>query len=711
MSNALRSISKGFWAQYPAGTKLTWTFIVHQLREDVTFLSNFRKLLQSLNWRLTRVWQVLVFPYAKDLGQFVRPHTPQSSKAARLAYLVSGYLLVYFFAVWIFFALAALTVSAFVVLPVIALTLVSVSVILVSLMFISWFAFYRYPVFEVVLPKVRSTIMSNNAKIYSQLPADTPTIRVVRLKSGSRGRIIECETLNGLLPDMVFEALSYVWGVTLVPYKIRVDDKPFYVTHNLRSALEELRLPDRDRFLWVDAMCINQDDNIERGIQVQMMRDIYAQASRTIVWLGTGTRSTPAAFNFMESFNDLGLDGKEAFWQNRESIESIKSIRREINAILQCDWWERAWIIQEVVVSQHVVVQRGSSQVKWDHLHDLIAYSPVAEEHLTIRFAQNVQKIRDQNGAYEATSGSLLDLVYAFRHQSASFGSDKIYALMGLLPASSADLLTPDYNETSEIVFMQFAISCLEHNRNLQVIAYAAGASLQEVSWCRDWSFDNDDTFETTALSASRYSASGTHVPAYTVDFSTQVLSLQGYQIDKVDRVGDFHQENQSVTDWDVLLRAWERVARVNGTTSDRAFDRTITVDSWNEDSLDWKQRVPRSPNNIRTEGNMMYRKTLEKTCSNRRFFVTRDGRYGLGPWNLKKGDTLCVLFGGQTPFILRQVTGRRAKFSSLDNKADAVKYYRVIGETYVDGVMYYDGSMENDIRSGRVVPEWFHLT
>ncbi|KAF2106705.1 heterokaryon incompatibility, partial [Lophiotrema nucula] len=50
-----------------------------------------------------------------------------------------------------------------------------------------------------------------------------------------------------------------------------------------------MRYSDRDQLLWIDAMCINQHDNTEKGTQVQMMRDIYMKASRVVVWLGKAT--------------------------------------------------------------------------------------------------------------------------------------------------------------------------------------------------------------------------------------------------------------------------------------------------------------------------------------------------------------------------------------------------------------------------------------
>lgn len=58
------------------------------------------------------------------------------------------------------------------------------------------------------------------------------------------------------------------------------------VTKNLGAALQKLRLPDGARKIWIDALCINQDDVLERNEQVRLMGEIYSRCSRVIVWLG-----------------------------------------------------------------------------------------------------------------------------------------------------------------------------------------------------------------------------------------------------------------------------------------------------------------------------------------------------------------------------------------------------------------------------------------
>lgn len=88
-----------------------------------------------------------------------------------------------------------------------------------------------------------------------------------------------------------YEALSYCWGVPMgAKFHIKCNGYSFYALPSLRDALYALRLPDKPRTLWIDAICINQNtDNRalnERGQQVSMMQDIYRKSNRTVVWLG-----------------------------------------------------------------------------------------------------------------------------------------------------------------------------------------------------------------------------------------------------------------------------------------------------------------------------------------------------------------------------------------------------------------------------------------
>ncbi|KAN0116731.1 Heterokaryon incompatibility [Hyaloscypha variabilis] len=81
-----------------------------------------------------------------------------------------------------------------------------------------------------------------------------------------------------------YEALSYVWGTEKAPDPILLDGQPFYITENLKDALIMVRQgSQKERVLWIDAICINQNDLSERSAQVRQMRQIYSSAERVLV--------------------------------------------------------------------------------------------------------------------------------------------------------------------------------------------------------------------------------------------------------------------------------------------------------------------------------------------------------------------------------------------------------------------------------------------
>ena len=81
-----------------------------------------------------------------------------------------------------------------------------------------------------------------------------------------------------------YDALSYTRGGTQKTSRVKVNGEYLDVTENLHSALQHLRSENVDKTLWVDAICIDQNNERERGHQVQQMCKIYSQAEAVIVW-------------------------------------------------------------------------------------------------------------------------------------------------------------------------------------------------------------------------------------------------------------------------------------------------------------------------------------------------------------------------------------------------------------------------------------------
>ena len=102
----------------------------------------------------------------------------------------------------------------------------------------------------------------------------------------------------------VYETISYAWGATALVDNISVDGKNIPIPASAGSALRCMRFPDKTRTLWIDCICIDQFDDLEKGHQVGLMAEIFEKSITTLAHLGDDDGNTgEGAFNgFTEIF-------------------------------------------------------------------------------------------------------------------------------------------------------------------------------------------------------------------------------------------------------------------------------------------------------------------------------------------------------------------------------------------------------------------------
>jgi hypothetical protein len=139
----------------------------------------------------------------------------------------------------------------------------------------------------------------------------TRSTRVLLLQPNVNRSAALCCNLEELSMDAAdnvrrrYNALSYVWGSKIGTQPLLCDGRIVMITPNCASALRHLRHKRNEVILWVDAMCINQEDPAERAQQVPLMGDIYRRAFEVIIWLGEGTDSTARYFSRTRIFSKL----------------------------------------------------------------------------------------------------------------------------------------------------------------------------------------------------------------------------------------------------------------------------------------------------------------------------------------------------------------------------------------------------------------------
>lgn len=173
--------------------------------------------------------------------------------------------------------------------------------------------------------------------LYSPLPKGS--VRLLRLlPSSDEISRIECQLITlpllGSGSTHPYEALSYVWGPEDNNQLISIDgSKELLVTANLHVALLHLRHCFLERILWIDAICINQKDNDEKGQQVRSMANIYARASRVIVWLGEAADNSHRALEVILEI----AGGQSTDTASDESNEQVLTL-------LERPWFQRIWV-------------------------------------------------------------------------------------------------------------------------------------------------------------------------------------------------------------------------------------------------------------------------------------------------------------------------------------------------------------------------------
>ena len=233
---------------------------------------------------------------------------------------------------------------------------------------------------------------------YRSCPLTRPNhIRVLTINQGFASDPIECTLTTRPLTTqepstptgqvLPYEALSYYWGSGNASLKIKIYTQgfpgTFPVRSNLHAALNQLRLPDRPRGLWIDAICINQDDDDERSAQVSHMADIYSKATSVCVWLGEASPDSNLALNFISRI--VKLDDFDSLVADQKTPQEWAAL----SSLMRRPWFSRRWVVQEIALAARAILYCGNAYVDWAEFADAVAlFEAVESESHTI--SQNI---------------------------------------------------------------------------------------------------------------------------------------------------------------------------------------------------------------------------------------------------------------------------------------------------------------------------------
>lgn len=294
------------------------------------------------------------------------------------------------------------------------------------------------------------------------IPIGILKIRLLELYSGKpneplRGylRILEFDKRRG---DQPYEALSYAWGHVDRRRSMILNNKPFPITESLHQALQHLRSEVADRTIWIDAICINQNDKAERSKQVSIMGDIYKCARGVVNWLGVETTDTAVGMDVLSY-----LFGNEDLTAGRpwETFKPEK-LCAGLNDILNRDYFERMWVVQENALAAKITLQVGNRTIAWhcgpetyraicrikfaviSPPWDAAGLDKVNFRPLLEILEQSMMITRQEMGK-SCREVTLLDQVFDMRYRKATDRRDLLFALRSMVPEHIKERIPVDY--------------------------------------------------------------------------------------------------------------------------------------------------------------------------------------------------------------------------------------------------------------------------
>jgi hypothetical protein len=564
---------------------------------------------------------------------------------------------------------------------------------------------------------------------YVPLACNGSEIRLISLKQASTmAEQINCEILHTKVDDVDYLALSYTWGSLPDRQNISVGGKIISCTPNLYSALQHLRRRSEDLILWVDAICIDQNNLEERNQQVGIMRYIYKNASRVVVWLGPASEDRIHALELVSELDKHSHDGAyiEKKIANPESLEDFYALCR----LFDLDYWKRVWVVQEVFSAKAIVVYCGSYTIPWQNLVSVqkmlsenydAQLGVIFRDHPAMRGYitwHGPHALRLVYGDLPADSPDLFEIVLKHASKQASDPRDKIYAFVGILKQNETHLI--DYSSPVRDVYMNFVYHTVLQSRSLDILCalrrdWNNSNQYEPPLWVPNWGMKGaypEDFLQAHTKSLYRVCASGATYAQVQFDLVEGAIFVQGGSIDTVHHLGkpclmeradDFEPALTAILDW------WDLSKSLNGTSvqSQEAFVRTLCVDrigthhitshytkckllQWvlgacstlalkfrSEIDLDETLRFSAKLHNwslytAQEARGMEWVSRISSNILHRRLCVSSSGILGLGPDAIQQGDKICILLGCSFPVILRPI----------DN------HYIFIGSAYVDGYM-----------------------
>lgn len=393
------------------------------------------------------------------------------------------------------------------------------------------------------LSPINTTDERSRALLYKPLNPACEEIRLLEIDPGDFDSTINCSLIHTNLSGserQPFEALSYCWGSSptrcSIQLMLKYPNTPgtsiayrSNVTLSAYRAIRQFRLQTTKRVMWIDAVCINQDDRAERSQQVSLMPRIYSSATQVNVWPGNDRPGTEYALTLVREIynsqhsicpgsidchceltphkrtisrqgNPEGLievmtDIRDSQW-TRAQLQS-QDLPSEwmqffphpmIDALFGNPWFRRVWVLQEVLRSRKTIVHSGSERVPWheiiefNHYLKTFWYLDHSAPQAMMPSAWTILDTACRGDRHQAASPAIIDVLLHASELEATDPRDKIWALLAFATETSFDahhkipsLIRPDYAKATCEVYVDFTRWWILKYKSLSILSAIHG--------------------------------------------------------------------------------------------------------------------------------------------------------------------------------------------------------------------------------------------
>ena len=422
---------------------------------------------------------------------------------------------------------------------------------------------------------------------YTPLNNPEDDIRLVRILRGRDEDGLQCTLVHCPLPrkPLTYSALSYTWNdshlfseedLEKTERLVVNNDASLMIRRNLASYFRHVRdsLADESEEswpIWIDALCINQQDIKERNAQVPRMREIYKLASIGVTaWLGPETDDSTVALQFIKKIGGLsqsqaqnfpGTDRLDFSWWMAEEMSQLErdilsgvSVPQwqAVNNLFSRAWWCRTWVVQEGFMAQRLEFMCGKETIDWVILWQLLE-NLWGHSDWTRRVVPNGSTLIAKSSPgrtilwlrQKKDQLDFLKTLYHLRPSRATNPMDKVYGVLGLAIDAKLVVPSPDYSLTMEEVYLKLLQSMTDVRGDLDWLTLAGdlGEELGFPSWCPDLTRNPPRVSMNTSRSMQDgkncgFFAAKDTLPLVQFTSSPMTCAISGFIVDTVDGLG-----------------------------------------------------------------------------------------------------------------------------------------------------------------------------